>query len=321
MINAKKITDAELRNNNVKAVAGSRLKGTVQENKHVFDKLTELIAERFNDVLDTLSTDGGSNIGIMVDGKYITIQDFANRPVYTKAEIEQIVADSTNDLVKDVIIDLSDGVFRFTKKDGTIYQVDTAIEKLPITLEFIIENDETYLKLNNQDGTSTKTLVKSLISHYEFDSGGDISYTITPIGKRKRVEGSLRAAVVKPEHLHANTLAKLDEYIVLCAAERTGAQTAAAQASAQAAAALSSAGTAEIHEANCEAIKNAADVKVRELIAQGIVDMSTVANEKVEQAALERKAAERAANIAKEECTKMQNAVERIVERIMAEVI
>ena len=60
---------------------------------------------------------------------------------------------------------------------------------------------------------------------------------------------------------------------------------------------------------------------MRELIAQGIVDMSTVANEKVEQAALKKMAAERAANIAKEECTKMQNAVERIVEKIMTEVI
>ena len=321
MISVKKINQTEIANLNVKSVPGSRLKGTVQENKNVFDRLVEFVAKRINEILDILSTDGAANISVNVDGNTISLQEFANKPVYTKTEIEQILAAATDNLVKDVSIDLTDGVFKFTKKDGTIYQVDTAIEKIPATLEFVIEDDETYLKLTNQDGTITKTLVENLVKHYEFDGTGDISYTITPIGKRERIEGYLRNAVVKSEHLHPSALATFNEYVGLCATEKTGAQTAAEQAQISAAAAQNSANAAAAHEANCEAIKNELFVGTIAMIADGKTDILNAAAAQVSAAAVERQKAETAAAQASGIAHDIGVAIEGIISQIMEEVI
>lgn len=55
-----KITEADINNNNVKSVVGSRLTGTVQENKNVFDRLVEFIAGKFNGLVDFLSGTGAA---------------------------------------------------------------------------------------------------------------------------------------------------------------------------------------------------------------------------------------------------------------------
>jgi hypothetical protein len=81
----KKITQAEINAVNVKSEPGSRLHGTVQENKNVFDRLAEFIAGRINEVLDVLSLEGAGNIsfeeitGLVADTVQDAIAEFYNQ--------------------------------------------------------------------------------------------------------------------------------------------------------------------------------------------------------------------------------------------------
>ena len=59
MITDHKITDSERNQYYVKSTVGSRLLGTVEQNKNVFDRFPELIRTKFNLLIDYLS-----NIGI-----------------------------------------------------------------------------------------------------------------------------------------------------------------------------------------------------------------------------------------------------------------
>jgi hypothetical protein len=82
----KKITKNEINAVNVKSVQGSRLHGTVAENKNVFDRLAEFIAGRINDILDVLTLEGAANISL--------------------EEIEGLVATTVQDAIAEVFADL-----------------------------------------------------------------------------------------------------------------------------------------------------------------------------------------------------------------------
>lgn len=65
MLRDKKITQAEMDENNVKSVPGKKLTGDAQSNKNVFDKLVEFLAGKYNRMVDELvSPDGASQIGV-----------------------------------------------------------------------------------------------------------------------------------------------------------------------------------------------------------------------------------------------------------------
>jgi len=68
LINSK-ITQPEIDTNNVKSVQGSRLSGTVPDNKNVFDKLVEFLSSKHNSIVDELlavsdGSSGADQIGI-----------------------------------------------------------------------------------------------------------------------------------------------------------------------------------------------------------------------------------------------------------------
>jgi hypothetical protein len=82
----KKITQSEIDAVNVKSVQGSRLRGTVQENKNVFDRLAEFISARINEILDVLTLEGASNISF--------------------EEVQGLVATTVQDAIEEVFDDL-----------------------------------------------------------------------------------------------------------------------------------------------------------------------------------------------------------------------
>ena len=59
----KKITEGNISGLNVKSVPGVRLTGTVAENKNVFDKLPEFIAQTYNSLIDALSSSADGDSG------------------------------------------------------------------------------------------------------------------------------------------------------------------------------------------------------------------------------------------------------------------
>ncbi len=68
-----KITDVERNNVYVKSNTGSRLTGTVEENKNAFDKYPELIRTRLNEIVDALSGMGVDNAVVSTDFGFLRL--------------------------------------------------------------------------------------------------------------------------------------------------------------------------------------------------------------------------------------------------------
>ena len=108
----KKITDSERDAVQVKSIEGSRLAGSVSENKNVFDKFPQLIMDKFNALVELLSTLGLENIA----------DNFADR--YTKKEVDDITGEiktqvdtATKDVVRKIRLN---GVEVPEESDGTV---------------------------------------------------------------------------------------------------------------------------------------------------------------------------------------------------------
>lgn len=182
MLVDKKILESERNQVYVKSNEGVRLNGSVAENKDVFDKFPQLIMNKYNELIDLLIASGLDTVA----------DDFLNR--YTKTETNSLVETETAMLVADVDIDLNTGVITVTKKDGSNTTIDTALEKVPSTFEFVedTENDKFYLKVTNVDGTTSQTEVTNLMNQYTFSEGDIVSFVISKSGTTTTVTANIK---------------------------------------------------------------------------------------------------------------------------------
>ena len=182
MLVDKKILESERNQVYVKSNEGVRLNGSVAENKDVFDKFPQLIMNKYNELIDLLIASGLDTVA----------DDFLNR--YTKTETDSLVETETAMLVADVDIDLNTGVITVTKKDGSKTTIDTALEKVPSTFEFVedTENDKFYLKVTNVDGTTSQTEVTNLMNQYTFSEGDIVSFVISKSGTTTTVTANIK---------------------------------------------------------------------------------------------------------------------------------
>ena len=182
MLVDKKILESERNQVYVKSNEGVRLNGSVAENKDVFDKFPQLIMNKYNELIDLLIASGLDTVA----------DDFLNR--YTKTETDSLVETETAMLVADIGIDLNTGVITVTKKDGSKTTIDTALEKVPSTFEFVedTENDRFYLKVTNVDGTSSQTEVTNLMNQYTFSEGDIVSFVISKSGTTTTVTANIK---------------------------------------------------------------------------------------------------------------------------------
>ena len=182
MLVDKKILESERNQVYVKSNEGVRLNGSVAENKDVFDKFPQLIMNKYNELIDLLIASGFDTVA----------DDLLNR--YTKTETNSLVETETAMLIADVDIDLATGVITVTKKDGSKTTIDTALEKVPSTFEFVedTENDRFYLKVTNVDGTSSQTEVTNLMNQYTFSDGDIVSFVISKSGTTTTVTANIK---------------------------------------------------------------------------------------------------------------------------------
>lgn len=206
----KKILESERNQIYVKSTPGSRLTGTVSENKNVFDKFPQLIMNKYNELVDLLIASGLDTIA----------QDITNR--YTKTQVDEIIESETNTLVSDIGINLTTGVITITKKNGTVYTVDTALEKVPATFEFIqdTENDKYYIKVTNVDGSSSQTEVTNLMNQYTFTSGDKILFTVLKSGTTTTINASIKAGSITMTELDALVKEYFDNLASAVAADK-----------------------------------------------------------------------------------------------------
>ena len=182
MLVDKKILESERNQVYVKSNEGVRLNGSVEENKNVFDKFPQLIMNKYNELIDLLIASGLDTVS----------DDFLNR--YTKTETDSLIETETSTLVADIGIDLATGVITVTKKDGSKTTIDTALEKVPSTFEFVedTENDKFYLKVTNVDGTTSQTEVTNLMNQYTFSEGDIVSFVISKSGTTTTVTANIK---------------------------------------------------------------------------------------------------------------------------------
>lgn len=97
----------------------------------------------------------------------------------------------------------STGVFRFTRKDGSSFRIDTKLEKVPLDYNFNADTQQ--LVITNTDGTTQSIDISSFITILEFLA----SDTITPVTVGNKVRFDIVKNSVTDEHLETNYLANI----------------------------------------------------------------------------------------------------------------
>lgn len=207
----KKVLESERNSVYVKSTEGDRLVGTVENNKNVFDKYPELIRTKYNELIDLLISMGLDSVA----------KDLSDR--YTKDETRGLVEAETRALVEDINIDLATGAITITKKDGTSQTIDTALEKIPATFEFEMDenNDRYYLKVTNTDGTVSRTEITNLMNQYTFQPSSTIAFTVTGSGTTTHVKAEILANSITLSALAEEVTQFINQSATQVATDRT----------------------------------------------------------------------------------------------------
>lgn len=182
-------------------------------------KLNRQVAD-IDVAVQAATSDGGQNINVQYGEGTETLQNALDNVVsninnrYTKNEVDATVGSNTNSLLANAEYNESTGVFIFTRKDGSKVVIDTVIEKVPVSMALKDEPDGSVsLVITNQDGSTTKTNVTSLIEDTVINSSDTINATSVTDAVKKVTTYTL---VIKPNSIglsHVNTelTAKFEE--------------------------------------------------------------------------------------------------------------
>lgn len=281
-----KITNSEKNSVSVKSVQGSRLKGTVQENKNVFDKLGELLASKLNGLIDAIesSDDGASGAASMgvtritgFDGDNVqtVLENIASAVLarYTKTESDTLLElkedkSTTAKLIKSVSFDGDNGKFTFTYLDGTTTVIDTALEK--VVANFSYSKNTQSLILTLADGSTQSVNLSDFITETEFSDSDTIDFSVNS----HVVTASIKPGSITDSMLSSALIAALTGHVTSAsssAESASGSATAAANsansAAASASSALESAETAELRKVAAEEAKTDAEAAMDESVA------------------------------------------------------
>ena len=186
----------------------------------------ELATKRNQQVADidtaiqAATSDGGQNISVQYGAGTEILQDALDNVVsdinnrYTKNEVDASIGSNTNSLIANAEYNESTGVFTFTRKDGSSVVIDTVIEKVPASMALVNESDGSVsLVITNQDGSTTKTNVTSLIEDTVINSSDTINATSVTDAVKKVTTYTL---VIKPNsiglsHIDSALTAKFEE--------------------------------------------------------------------------------------------------------------
>ena len=305
-ITDQKITAAEKSQYNVKSIQGSRLKGTVSENKNVFDKLVEFFIGRYNALIDEISGGTfGAQIKADYEGSTSVLNDILSKIEeeillrYTSAETDTLVTETTNPLVNGFDVNLTTGVITVTFKDGTVKTWDTPIEKVPAKFEFVEEDGSYYLKVTNEDGSSTKTNVTSLMNIYGFDSSGTIVMNTSTAGTTTTVTATIKDASIEKKHMSLSLTTQFEEWVTQAsnsASEAANSEKNAATYAANAETSAENAATSERNAANSASAAATSEVNAKTSETNAANSEAKVKTSETNAATSEKNAATYAAN-------------------------
>ena len=193
-------------------------------------KLNQQVAD-IDTVIQAATSNGGQNISVQYGVGTETLQNALDNVVsdinnrYTKNEVDSSIGSNTNSLIANAEYNESTGVFTFTRKDGSSVVIDTVIEKVPASMALVNESDGSVsLVITNQDGSTTKTNVTSLIEDTVINSSDTINATSVTDAVKKVTTYTL---VIKPNSIG---LSHIDSALTAKFEETQSAKTAAIQA-------------------------------------------------------------------------------------------
>ena len=228
----------------VKSNPGQRLTGTVEENKNAFDKFPQLNMDKHNALVDLLITLGIDSI----------VDDLDSR--YTKTETDTKISTETNNLIETIGFTADDGKFKITTKGGKETVIDTVLEKVPASFELVTESGKQYLKVTNQDGTSSQTDVTALFNVYRFEDSDTIDFTESPT---YTVTAIVKNNSITLDHLSLAAVSTIEGYVSAAAGSATAAAGSATEAETSANNASTFAQSAKGYSESSASSKNAAE--------------------------------------------------------------
>ena len=216
-----------------------------QGHNELAKKLNQQVTD-IDTAIQAATSDGGQNISVQYGVGTETLQNALDNVVsdinnrYTKNEVDASIGSNTNSLIANAEYNESTGVFTFTRKDGSSVVIDTVIEKVPASMALVNESDGSVsLVVTNQDGSTTKTNVTSLIEDTVINSSDTVNATYVTDAVKKVTTYTL---VIKPNSIG---LSHIDSALTAKFEETQSAKTAAVQAKDSAVAAKTAAVAAQ----------------------------------------------------------------------------
>lgn len=120
----------------------------------------------------------------------------------------KVSADQLNNMVTDVGFNDKNGVISITKHNGTVLNIDTAMEKIAVNFEYNAQTQQLILTLEN--GEKQYIDMSALITQYEFKDTDTIAFSVDSDGKVSASikSGSITKTMLSSEVMSAITLSE-----------------------------------------------------------------------------------------------------------------
>lgn len=116
----------------------------------------------------------------------------------------KVSADQLNNMVTDVSFNDRNGVISITKHNGTVLNIDTAMEKIAVNFEYNAQTQQLILTLEN--GEKQYIDMSALITQYEFDSTDTIALTV---GENGHISASIQTGSITREMLSSEIMSAI----------------------------------------------------------------------------------------------------------------
>lgn len=138
-----------------------------------------------------------------IDNEVVSISSLVETLDTTK-----VSADQLNNMVTDISFNDKNGVISITKYNGTVLNIDTAIEKIAVNFEYNAQTQQLVITL--ESGEKQYIDMSALITQYEFKDTDTIAFSIDSSGKVSASikNGSITKAMLSSEVMASITLSE-----------------------------------------------------------------------------------------------------------------
>lgn len=135
----------------------------------------------------------------LIDDEVVSMSAKIDEIDTTKVSVDQL-----NNMVTDVGFNDKNGVISITKHNGTVLNIDTAMEKIAVNFEYNAQTQQLILTLEN--GEKQYIDMSALITQYEFKDTDTIAFSVDSDGK---VSASIKSGSITKAMLSSEVMASI----------------------------------------------------------------------------------------------------------------